>query len=222
MTALSIVMGLAFIVTGAEAGGAGFGGRTAYIGPDGLSPDVLRIRARIDVPSWENTDASSHTVVFLNGRCAITIDPGRRATCSFPFWGSVGTYRYTVTSGGTPDRFEGSVVVIPLRRRVSMVARPARVYRGRPALLVGTVFAERTALTTAPNQPVTIYRRDRSGALRRIAQVVAIRSAATRGESFVWRLRVRPRQTTTYLARAVSKASVWKRAQSPPVAVRVR
>jgi hypothetical protein len=129
----------------------------------------------------------------------------------------VGRYPYTVD--GT---VQASIVVVAEPRAVTLKARSHRIQRGERLALYGQVIVPVLSPpgTPAPQPVIVLARHDRAHAFRRIAVVVA----RPYGWQLRWRLRVRPRARTTYVAEANSQppgGQFWQRARSRPFSVLV-
>jgi hypothetical protein len=95
---------------------------------------------------FDNMDSVTHTVVFANGLCSITLNPGEQGgpgavvngvqhpACMDNFTFFVGDYPYTVDG-----KFAGTVVTTPLRRVVTLTARTHVIRRGTSLTLHGRV-----------------------------------------------------------------------------------
>ena len=221
------------LVTGSVAtAGPGLGASEITITADGVSPKSLVIRAASFrfFPVWTNLDAVAHTVTFDNGRCVITIAAGGRDWCegrAADFSTYAGTYRYRVSDLVDPT---GDIVVVPHERRVTMVASRAAARSGETVVLRGSVFATPVGPFggVTPTPMVTLLRR-----LAGSQHFVAIREVRSKDcpqpfpncdlNEAIWSTTIRPRATTTYVARIVdpSDQSVWERADSRRVVVRV-
>ena len=161
--------------------------------PNGPSPSVLNQGAGGRSPLWINQDQVTHTVTFANGLCSLQLAPGQHGECSNSFYQYAGQYTYTVD--GT---VQASVIVRLNRRTLSLTANSHTIRRGAKLTLHGELAAS-VPLPGPSLQPVTVLaRHDRGHPFRRIA-VVPTRD---RGGQAVWRLRVRPGATTTYIAEA--------------------
>jgi plastocyanin len=192
--------------------------------PTGPSPAVLTIPAGL-YPVWTNQDTVTHTVTFANG-CSIQVAPGGYGQCTNGFSGVVGDYPYTVD--GTA---QASIVVTAEGRTVTLEARRHTIARGSELLLHGELAVAQMSppALSGPRQPVIVLARpDGRRSFHRIA-VVTAKPHRWRGGSFanvhsVWRLRVRPRASTTYVVEANSQPAggqYWQRARSGPFRVRV-
>jgi hypothetical protein len=184
--------------------------------PTGPSPIVLTVPAGL-YPAWINQDQVTHTVLFANGLCSLQVAPGETKGCSNGFSEFVGRYPYTVDGS-----VQASIVVVPEPRAVTLRARSHQIQRGAGLTLHGQVTVPVLSPPAPPSpQPVTVLaRHDSRHPFRPIAVVVA----RPHGWQLVWRLRVRPRATTIYIAAAISQpkgGQYWQRARSRPFKVLV-
>jgi hypothetical protein len=209
----------------------------------GPSPSTFKM-----VAAWgmyfDNTDSVTHTVVFANGLCSLSLTPGQAGgpgfyvnevphpNCkhNFPFY--VGSYAYTVDG-----RFPGTVVTTPLRRFVTLTARTHTIRRGTGLTLHGQVISgdcnpEPGPLKGRPLPPVIVLaRQDGRHPFERIA-TVPVKYTLTQGKvcgqrkvEWVWKLKLQPAVTTTYIAKVTGqfpKGQVWTKARSRPFAVRIQ
>lgn len=195
----------------------------------GPSPSTLSMQAG-SFMLFGNTDSVTHTVVFANGLCSLTVAPGeavgpgdsvngsQHAGCNdnFPFY--VGSYAYTVDGKTT-----GTVDTVPASRSVTLTARTRRIRRGERLTLHGRVFWNNQCcdLTTKVPFPVSILRRYGPGQPFKQIAVLAVRKGA---DGYVWRLHVKPGVTTTYIAEAngqLPEGRIWAPARSRSFTVRI-
>jgi hypothetical protein len=191
----------------------------------GPSPAVQTIPAGL-YPVWVNQDTVTHTVTFANG-CSIQVAPGGYGQCTNGFSGVVGDYPYTVD--GTT---QASIVVVADGRSVTLTARRHTIKRGSELMLRGALAVAQLSppSTQGPRQPVVVLARPDGDRLFHPSAVVTAKPHRFRGGSFVnvhsvWRLRVRPRTSTTYIVEAryqPAGGQFWQRARSGPFRVRVR
>jgi len=196
--------------------------------PSGPSPAVLSVPAGLGSVWFRNTDTVAHTVVFENGSCSIQVAAGTGAQCpgelSFPEY--VGAFGYTVD--GTS---QAQLVVEAVGRSVSLRARSHSISRGSQLTLHGSLH-EANANWSPPSagspQPIIVLARpDRFHAFHRIAVVRPKLHPPTSHASLgalLWRLHVRPRAKTIYIAEANFQpkgGQVYTRAWSKPFRVRV-
>jgi hypothetical protein len=192
-----------------------------YLTPTGPSPAVLTIPAGL-YPVWVNQDTVTHTVAFASG-CSIQVAPGGYGQCTNGFSGVVGDYPYTVD--GT---VQASIVVTAEGRTITLTARRHTISRGSELLLRGALAVAQTSppVLSGPRQPVVVLARpDGRRSFHPIAVVTAKPHRWHGGSSAnvhsVWRLRVRPRVSTTYIVEARYQSQHWQRARSGPFRVRV-
>ncbi len=209
--------------------GAGSALRPAFVislTPTGPSPAVLKVPAGLGPVWFSNTDTVTHAVAFANGSCSIEVAPGTRGQCPSGFWSFVGDYPYTVDGAS-----QAHLVIEAVGRSVSLLARNHSVSRGSQVKLHGRL-QEANSNWSPPSagtpQPIIVLARpDRYHEFHRIAVVRAKVHPGTKNAPFgelLWRLRVRPRAKTIYIAEANSQpqgGQVWQRAWSRPFRVRV-
>ena len=175
-------------------------------------------------PVWINQDTVTHTVTFANGKCSIQVAPGDIGQCINGFSSGVGNYPYTVD--GTA---QASIVVAADWRTVTLQAHSHRIDRGSELTLRGklAVGTGSPPVFQGPRQPVIVLARpDRYHPFHRIAIVTAKphRSQNPADAHSVWKLRVRPRAHTIYIAEANSQPAggqYWQQAWSKPFRVGV-
>jgi hypothetical protein len=190
----------------------------------GPSPATLTMNALQGVAFFSG-DSASHTAVFANGLCSLTVTPDQGAAyCgNGDFLAFAGTYAYMVDG-----KFAGTVIVKPLQRSVTLTARTHIVRRGARLTLHGHVMWKHgdADLLYKPFFPVVVLARHSSGQpFRRIATVQATFGRGVDWNG--WRLTVRPGQTTTYIAvlsgqlARLGRGQIWINARSRPFTVRV-
>jgi hypothetical protein len=209
----------------------------------GPSPSTFKMVAAWRM-SFDNTDSVSHTVVFANGLCTLTLNPGEMGgpgvyvnglghpDCkkNFPFY--VGRYAYTVDG-----KFAGTVVTTPLRRFVTLTARTHTIRRGAGLTLHGQVSTGGCDPEPGPSKynplpPATVLaRHDGRHPFERIA-TVPVKYRLTQGVcggqrkvEWVWKLKVQPAVTITYIAKVTGQSprgQLWTKARSRPFTVRIR
>jgi hypothetical protein len=243
------------VVTVALAAAAGLLASTSTSAPPVCVRDCVSLTATGPSPStlkmvaaggmyFDNADSVTHTVVFANGLCSLTLTPGQAGgpgvyvnevphpNCkhNFPFY--VGSYAYTVDG-----RFPGTVVTTPLRRFVTLTARTHTIRRGTGLSLHGQVTTGDcnpgpgpTKLDPLPPASV-LARHDRRHPFERIATVPVKYTLTQRkvcGQQkveWVWKLKVQPAATTTYIAKVTGQSprgQLWTKARSRPFTVRIR
>lgn len=186
--------------------------------PSGPSPSVLNLPVGGGYLYWINEDEVTHTVTFANGLCSFQLAPGARGVCStgWPF-PSAGQYPYTVD--GT---FQGSVIVSLNPRTVTLTAKRHTIKEGGRLLLHGMLdFPVDSPPIVESKMPVTLLARHNSHhPFKRVAMTAKWRKRQASG--FPWKIYVRPRRTTIYIAEATSGADYWQPAMSRPFKVVVR
>ncbi len=190
------------------------------LGPSGPSPEVLTIRPGT-VPYFGNQDQVTHTVVVPSGICSLQLAPGESGSCpdGDGIW-YVGRYPYSVD--GTTA---GSIVVLPLARKVTLERVRHTVTRGARLTLRGELRYASWVPGLGP-MPVTVFARpDRSHPFHRLA-VVTARVIPPDASVLHWHLSVVPLASgTIYIAEADSQPAagqLWRRAWSKPLKVVVR
>jgi plastocyanin len=191
----------------------------------GPSPSAVNMPATGEV-SFENTDSVTHTVVFANGRCSLTLSPNNQfGSCNPNFTYFVGSYAYTVDG-----KFHGTVVTKPLHRSVTLTARTHGIRRGTRLTLHGRVsWNRRNPLVGGkwPFQVIVLARHDGRHPFEPIA-TVPVRHPQVIGFTTIrygWKLNVQPGVTTTYSAKVTwqpPQGQIWTNAKSRPFTVRIR
>jgi hypothetical protein len=185
--------------------------------PTGPSASVMTIPAGL-YPVWENHDTVAHSIVVASGQCTLQLAPGGFGECSDPAMQFAGTFPYTVD--GT---IQAAVVVVPEGRAIHLAGNTHTIERGASLKLHGKLDV---ALLSPPGQPapqpVTVLTRpDRYHAFRPFRIV----TATAKGWHLLWKLRVRPRAKTIYIAEANFQpegGQYWNRAWSKSFRVAVR
>lgn len=198
----------------------------------GPFPTVLKLHGG-EYMLFDNKDSVTHTVVFANGFCSLTVAPGEQVgpgngvngseptNCltNFPFY--VGSYAYTVDG-----KFSGTVETMPASRSVTLTARTHEIRRGERLTLHGQVIWDDNATSMAAPKapfPVIVLARYRgSHTLKVVATVVM--GGLPDAHDF-WHLNVRPGITTTYIAEVSGQlpaGRIWKQVTSRPFTVRMR
>jgi hypothetical protein len=188
---------------------------TIEIGPDGPTPAVAHLTAGLAAPSWINTTDAPRSIAFANGLCSMSVPAGSRVTCEHSFWRFVGEYRYTV------DGIQGTLMVDPAARRVTLRASVQRIRPRQSLMLSGSLSYAVYLGLQAPQPLLVLARRAGSDHYVRVAHVTP-RSV---DETLVWRLAVRPSLATTYLVEArwqPQQGAVWQIARSRPLRVGVQ
>jgi plastocyanin len=191
--------------------------------------------SRVTMPTgdnvfFENTDSVTHTVVFANGHCNLTIPPGiQGAECRPNFLAFVGSYAYKVD-----NKFSGTVVTIPWRRSVTLTARRHAIRRGTRLTLHGRVrwnFQNPAMSIPEPFHVIVLARHNSSRPFEPIATIpVRVPQGNTIGEGIRhgWKLNLQPGVTTTYIAKVTGgtpphwQGQFWASARSRPFTVRIR
>ena len=191
----------------------------------GPSPSTLEMSALHGV-LFRNRDSISHTVVFANGLCWLTVAAGQLARCG-RFVAFVGNYAYTVDG-----KFPGTVVTMPLGRSVSLTARTHTIRVGTRVTLHGQVT--RTQTGAAPPPPVVVLARHNSK--QPFEPVATARTRGSHQTTYRWRLEVKPKAATAYIAEVTAQrlcyypasrcahpqGQVWVNAKTRPFTVRIR
>jgi hypothetical protein len=193
----------------------------------GPSPSTLTMDA-LGYVSFYNPDSVSHTVVFANGLCSLTLTPNTNyAGCPSRFLTFAGSYAYTVDG-----KFPGSVVTTPRSRSVSLTARTHSIRGGTGLTLRGQVT--RFDPGRAPPPPVVVLARHTS--TQPFEPVATVRLKGGPQSTYRWKLKVQPEVSTTYIAKVTGQrlcyfpasqceqiaGQVWVNAKSHPFTVRVR
>jgi hypothetical protein len=229
-----LVAGVAFV--GALAGLAFPSDGSGYVNSFGVlltaagpSPSTLKMEAGAYM-LFDNKDSVTHTVVFANGLCSLTVAPGEvvgpgnsvngsvHPNCNddFPFY--AGSYAYTV-DGKVP----GTVDTVPASRLVTLTARTHKIRRGKRLTLHGQVVWNNQCCDLTSKVPfpvIVLARHDPNRPYTQIA-TLAVRHGA---HGDFWQLQVRPGVTTTYIAEAngqLPNGAIWKPAKSRPFSVRM-
>ena len=186
--------------------------------------------------SFDNTDSVTHTVVFANGLCSITLNPGEQGgpgsvangvqhpACMDNFTFFVGDYPYTVDG-----KFAGTVVTTPLRRVVTLTARTHAIRHGTRLTLHGQVswfdYNPDSFLMREQFRVVVLARQDGRHAFKPITtgRVWSSQVYGTGiGIGYAWKRKVKPGAKTTYIAKVTAQPWIWSSAQSRPFTVRIR
>ena len=195
----------------------------------GPSPSTLKMEAGAYM-LFSNKDSVSHTVVFADGLCSLTLIPGEvvgpgnsvngssHPDCNdnFPFW--VGSYAYTVDG-----KVSGAVVTVPAGRSVTLTARTHKIRHGERLRLHGEVLWNNQCCDLTSKVPFPVMVLARHDPDRPYKQI-AVRAVRRGAHGYVWQLQVRPGAATTYIAVAngqLAEGAIWKPAQSHPFSVRL-
>jgi plastocyanin len=196
----------------------------------GPSPSTLRIVAG-GLVRFFDTDSVTHTVVFANGLCSLTVTPDEQAGgpyCKANFSYYVGSYPYTVDG-----KFAGTIVTTPWPSSVTLTARTHTIRRGTHLTLHGQVRAPYQGgplpLQKGWRFPVIVLaRHDRRHPFEPIATVPIPTWTKKVGQGkveYAWKVKVRLGVTTTYIAKSTGQlpqGQFWAKARSRPFTVRVR
>jgi hypothetical protein len=208
-------------------------GCPVYLTATGPSPATLTENA-LQSARFYNADSVSHSVVFANGLCSLTVAPDlvnrdQGVDCANGFMPYVGSYAYTVDG-----KFSGTVVTTPLRRSVTLTARTHAPRGGTRLILRGRVM--RSEVGGSPPAPVVVFvRHDSKQPFKPIA-TIRTRFDGPDDTAYGWKLTVRPGVTTTYIARVRGQrlcyfpaarcgrphGQVWANATSRPFTIRIR
>jgi hypothetical protein len=183
------------------------------------------------VVTFFNEDSATHTVVFANGLCSLTLTPGQGGYnggfCESRFTSLVGSYPYT--EDGT---FAGTVVTAPWPRSVTLTARTHTIRSGTGLPLQGRVQQSYTG--AAPPPPVRVLARRNSK--QPFEPVATVRTRGAHQAIYRWKLNVRPAMTTTYIVEVTAQRTCyfpasrcaqpsgpfWTDPKSRPFTVRIR
>lgn len=196
----------------------------------GPSPSTSKIDAGRYL-LFDNTDSVTHTVVFANRLCSLTLSPGEHAgpgnevgpdnpNCSHNFTFYVGRYAYAVD--GT---FPGTVETMPAFRSVTLKARTHRVLRGERLTLHGKVMWDNNATSLATKVPFPVVVLARYAGSHGFKPIATVSLGPAGDASGLWHLKVRPGVATTYIAEVngqLPEGRIWHRAASRPFAIRMR
>ena len=195
----------------------------------GPSPTTLKMEAGAYL-IFDNKDSVTHTVVFANGLCSLTVTPGesvgpgnsvngsQHPDCNdnFPFY--VGSYAYTV-DGKVP----GTVDTVAAGRSVTLTARTHRIRRGERLTLHGQVLWNNQCCEFATTLPFPVIVLARYAGSHTFEDIGTITVASSSPRS-PWSLKVRPGKAATYVAEAngqLPEGRIWTQAASHPFTVRV-
>jgi hypothetical protein len=203
---------------------------TVTLTPTGPSPTTVTRSASPQVfLDFVNNDSVAHNVVFAGGHCSIDVPPGAAPgsyECHDGGPTRVGTYYYTVDG-----EFPGTVHVVGLFRSVSVTARPHTIRFGGGVKLLGQLTLDNEGGPFCPSayrDVILLLARHRpSQPFRRIAMFpISGRPRSKRAVNnrctYAWQRKVRPVQSTTYIAKTSGGLYAFKPATSRPVTVEVR
>jgi len=222
-------------------------GCTVALRGTGPSPSTLRMGAG-GVMDFANTDSAAHRVVFANGRCSLTLNPGDEGGpgvsvngvgCKHDFPYYVGSYPYTVDG-----KFPGTVETTPWPSSVTLAARTHTIRPDKRLTLHGLLTAPyQTGDGPLPLQKVwrfpliVLARHYGRHPFRRIATVLIPSWTKNVGQEtveYAWKLTVRPAVRTTYIAKSTGQivlvngtghtpqGQFWAKARSRPLTVRIQ
>lgn len=199
--------------------------------------------SRLEMPAgtvllFGNPDSVSHTVVFADGQCSLTLTPGEGLTpfvnAVSPDWDChddsslyVGRNAYTVDG-----KFSGIVVTVPVRRSVTLKAGTHTIRAGTRLTLHGLVTLDDRG--ASPPAPVIVLARHNS--TQPFEPVATVRTRGSHDPEYGWALSVRPHVTTTYIAEVTGQrqcyfpasrcahpqGQFWADPKSSPFTVRIR
>jgi plastocyanin len=215
----------------ASDGSAYVGSASVTLTASGPTPATSTINAGTYL-AFVNKDSVTHTVVFANGLCSLSVSPGEAVgpdnsingsqlpDCNSDFPLYVGSYAYTMDG-----KFPGTVNTSAGRRAVTLTARSHRIRPGARLRLHGLARWDDTATPTASRAPfpvIVLAHEAGSPGYRVIARVTMKGLVDTRD---VWHLRVRPVVATTYIAELTGQlpgGTIWKPAKSRHFTIRMR
>jgi hypothetical protein len=227
--------GVGAIKSPTASSGACFKGPLCLVSITATGPSPRRVRMiAADQVLFENTGSVTHTVVFANGRCNLTLAPkSQGGSCNPNFSAFVGSYAYTVDG-----KFPGTVVTIPWGRSETLTARRHGIRHGTGLTLHGRVswYNQNPATSWKGQLLVKVLARHDSGHHFEPMATVRLRARFPEGHgedrwgrvSYGWKLKVRPGVKTTYIAKVTGGApphwqgQFWINAKSRPFTVRIR
>jgi len=182
----------------------------------GPSPSTLMMHAGQNV-TFFNTDSVTHTVVFANGLCSVTLTPGTGGInggfCNHPFTYHAGSYAYT-----EDGKFPGTVVTKLWSRSVTLTARTHTIQGGTRLTLNGQV----TRADWQYSPPASVEVLARHNATQPFKPIAWVHPGGVGAVSaYEWKLTVRPNVTTTYIAKVPGR-QIWTNAKSRPFTVRIQ
>lgn len=229
LIARAVVVGV-FAALAFASNGSGAGPRTVVISATGPSPSTVSIGPYGEV-LFVNRDSVAHTVVVQQNAHA-------RWTCSLAAAGepppgsdrclyhAAFVSRHSYTVDGQP---RGEIVVLGLPRSVSLTARTHTIRLGRQLSLHGRTSFETWLDSTCGDKftLVLLARPAHSPRFKRIAvfPVGANKKTPTAVNnrcSYSWQRTVRPGIETTYIARVLGVARIWRVPTSRPFTVSIR
>lgn len=212
--------------------GSGYtGAQPVSLTAAGPSPSTLKITAG-QYMVFHNEDSVTHTVIFANGLCSLTVTPGEWVGPGYSVNGSLhpdcndnvpfyaGSYPYTV-DGKAP----GVVDTALASRSVTLTARTPRVRRGQRLTLHGSARWDNNATPLANQAPFPVIVLARHAGRHTFRAIARVTMEGSPDASAVWHLKVRPGVATTYIAELTGQlpgGTIWKQATSRPFTVRIR
>jgi len=212
--------------------GSGYtGAQPVSLTASGPSPSTLKMTAG-QYMVFNDKDSVTHTVVFANGLCSLTVTPGEWVGPAYSVNGSqhpdcndnvpfyVGSYPYTV-DGKVPGMVETS----PAYRSVTLTARTHRVRRGQRLTLHGTARWDNNATPLSNRAPFPVIVLARYAGAHAFKAIATVTMPGGGDVQDPWRLKVRPGVATTYIAEVTGQppgGQIWRQATSRPFTVRMR
>jgi len=181
---------------------------------------------------FDNKDSVTHTVVFANGLCSLTVTPGEWVGPAYSVNGSqhpdcndnvpfyVGGYPYTVDG-----KVSGVVETTPAFRSVTLTARTHRVRRGQRLTLHGTARWDNNATPMSSTPPFPVIVLARYAGSHTFEAIATVTTPGGVDVQDSWHFTVRPGVATTYIAELTGQlpgGQIWRQATSRPFTVRVR
>jgi hypothetical protein len=215
----------------ASDGSAYVASATVTLTASGPTPAALETDAGTYL-AFFNKDSVTHTVVFANGLCSLSVSPGeavgpdnsingsQHPDCNSDFPLYVGSYAYTV-DGKSP----GTVNTNLGWRSVTLTAHTHKIRPGAWLRLHGVARWDNTATPMASRAPfpVILFAHKAGSFGYRVMRRVTMKGLVDTRD--VWHLRVRPVVATTYVAELTGQlpgGTVWEPARSRPFTVRMR
>jgi hypothetical protein len=212
--------------------GSGYtGAQPVSLTAAGPSPSTLKMTAG-QYMVFHDEDSVTHTVVFANGLCSLTVTPGEWVGPGYSVNGSLhpdcndnvpfyhGSYPYTV-DGKAPGRVDTALAY----RSVTLTARTHKVRRGQRLTLYGSARWDNNATPLANKAPFPVIVLARHAGSQTFRAIARVTMGGSPDASDVWHLTVRSGVATTYIAELSGQlpgGAIWKRATSRPFTVRMR
>jgi len=181
----------------------------------GPSPRTLTMSAGNSL-AFYNADSVTHTVVFANGLCSLTLSAGEQGNECFYSAFYVGSYPYTV-DGKVPAMVETT----PAYRSVTLTARSHKVRRGERLTLHGQVTWNNTCCEFADKAPFPVIVLARYAGTHTFKTIATVAVGGMPDTHDLWRLKVRPGVATTYIAELNGDEQIWRQATSSQFTVRM-